>query len=79
MHWTELINLSKNGVCEPPFKEGFSEKGLWESLINGMKLDLLDLFSHSQGVKRAVKFTTEASKSVCGINARHINCKSILS
>ena len=47
MHWTQLINLSQNGVYESPFIEGFSENELWESLMNGTKLDLP---SHSQCV-----------------------------
>ena len=71
MHWTQLVNLSQNGVCEPPFTEGFSENELRESLMNGTKLDLSDLPSHSQCVERAVKLTTEASQSVYGFEARH--------
>ena len=49
----------------------FSESELQESLLNGTKLDLPDLPSHSQAMERAVKLTTEASQTVYGFEARH--------
>ena len=55
----------------------FSESELRESLLNGTKLDLPDLPSHSQAKERAVKLTTETSQTVYGFEARlqHINAK----
>ena len=49
----------------------FSESELRESLLNGTKLDLPDLPSHSQAMERAAKLTTEASQTVYGFEARH--------
>ena len=51
--------------------EDYSESELRESLLNGTKLDLTDLSSHSQAVERAVKLTTEASQTLYGFEARH--------
>ena len=51
--------------------EDFSESELREQLLNGNKLDLPDLPSHSQAMERAVKLTTEASTTVYGFEARH--------
>ena len=44
---------------------------LRESLLNGTKLDLPDLPSHSQAMEWAVKLTMEASQTVYGFEARH--------
>ena len=57
--------------------EDFSESELRESLLNGTKLDLPDLTSHSQATERAVKLTTEASQTVYGFEVRyqHITAK----
>ena len=49
----------------------FSESELRESLLNGNKLYLPDLPSHSQAMERTVKLTTEASQTVHGFEARH--------
>ena len=49
----------------------FFEFELQESLLNGTKLDLPDLPSHSQAMEWAVKLTTEASQTVYGFEARH--------
>ena len=49
----------------------FSESELRESLLNGTKLDLPDLPSHSQAMEQAVKLTTEASQTVYGFEASH--------
>ena len=43
----------------------------FESLLNGTKLDLPDLPSHSQAMEWGVKLTTEASQTVYGFEARH--------
>ena len=51
--------------------KGFSESELRESLLNGTKLDLPDLLSHSQAMERAVKLITEASQTVYRFEARH--------
>ena len=51
--------------------EDFSESEFRESLLNGTKLDLPDLPSHSQAMERAVKLTTETSQIVYGFEARH--------
>ena len=51
--------------------EDYSESELREMLLNGTKLDLPDLPSHSQAVEWAVKLTTEASQTVYGFEARH--------
>ena len=51
--------------------EDFSESELRESLLNGTKLDLPDLPSHSQAMEWSVKLTTEASQTVYGFEARH--------
>lgn len=69
-HWSQLIDLSQNGICEPGFTEEFLDNEL-ESSKSGIKLELPDLPSHSQSVERAVKLTTSASQSVYGIEARH--------
>ena len=71
VHWTDLIDLSVNGVCEPPLTLDFSDDELQNSLLTGEKINLTDFPSHSQGVKRAVKLVTEASQSVYGFEARH--------
>ena len=70
-HWAQLIDLTLCGIFEPPMMEDFSESELRESLLNGTKLDLPDLPSHSQAMERAVKLTTEASQTVYGFEARH--------
>ena len=51
--------------------EDFSESELRELLLNGTKLDLPDLPSHSQAIERTVKLTTEASQTLYGFEARH--------
>ena len=71
MHLTQLINVSQNGVCEPPFIECFSENEHGESLMNGTKLDLPDLPFHVLGNDRAVKLTKEAFKSVYSFEGKH--------
>ena len=70
-HWTQLIDLTLCGIFEPPMMEAFSESELRESLLNGTKLDLPDLPSHSQAMERAVKLSTEASQTVHCFEARH--------
>ena len=70
-HWTQLIDLTLCGIFEPPMTKDFSESKLRESLLNGTKLDLQDLPSHSQAMEWAVKLTTEASQTVYGFEARH--------
>ena len=71
VQWTDLIDLSVNGVCEPLLTLDFSVDELQNSLLTGEKINLPDFPSHSQGVKRAVKLVTEASQSVYGFEARH--------
>ena len=71
MHWTDLIYLSVNGVCEPPLTLDFSDNELQNSLLTGEKINLPDFPSHSQGVERAVKLVTEAFQSMYGFEARH--------
>ena len=71
VHWTDLIDLSVNGVCEPPLTLDFSDNELHNSLLTGEKINLPDFPSHSQGVERAVKLVTEASQSVYGFVAGH--------
>ena len=71
VHWTDLIDLSVNEVCEPPLTLDFSDDELQNSLLTGEKIKLPDFPSHSQGVERAVKLVTEASQSVHGFEARH--------
>ena len=56
-----------------------SESELRESLLNGTKLDLPDLPSHSQAMERTVKLTTEASQTVYGFEARHQHIAKVLS
>ena len=70
-HWTQLIYLTLCGIFEPPMMKDFSESELRESLLNGTKLDLLDLPSHSQTIERAAKLTTEALQTVYSFEARH--------
>ena len=57
--------------------EDYSESELRESLLNGTKLDLPDLPSHSPAMERPVKLTMEASQTVYGFEARqqHITAK----
>ena len=71
IHWTDLIDLSVNGVCEPPLTLDFSDNELQNSLLTGEKINLPDFPSHSQGVEWAVMLATKASKSVYGFEARH--------
>ena len=71
VHWTDLIDLSVNGVCEPPLTLDFSDNELQNSLLTGEKINLPDFPSHSQGVEWAVKLVMEASQSVYGFKARH--------
>ena len=71
VHWTDLIDLSVNGVCEPPLTLDFSDNDLQNSLLTGEKINLPDFPSHSQGVERVVKLVTEASQSVYGLVAGH--------
>lgn len=70
-HWSELINLSQHGICEPALTEHFSDSDLQNALENGTELKLPDLPSHSQSVERAVKLTSEASVIACGLESRH--------
>jgi hypothetical protein len=70
-HWSELIDLSQNGICEPALTENLSDDELKEALITEIKLDLPDLPAHSQSVERAVKMVSEASHIVYGLEARH--------
>ena len=51
--------------------EKYFEFELQESLLNGTKLDLPDLPSHSQAIDWAVKLIKEASQTVYGFEARH--------
>ena len=55
VHWTDLIDLSVNGVWEPPLTLDFSDDELQNSLLTGEKINLPDFPSHSQGVERAVR------------------------
>ena len=71
VHWTDLIDLSVNEVCEPPITLDFSDNELQNSLLTGEKIDLPDFPSHSQGVEWALKLVMEASQSVYGFEARH--------
>ena len=71
VHWTDLIDLSVNGVCEPPLTLDFSDNELQNSLLTGEKINLPDFPSHSQGVEWAVKLVTGASQSVYGFEARY--------
>ena len=71
VHWTDLIDLSVNGIGEPPLTQDLSYNELHNSLLTGKKIDLPDFPSHSQGVERTVKFVTVASQSVYGFEARH--------
>jgi hypothetical protein len=70
-HWSELIDLSQDGICEPALTEHFSDRDLRDALENGTELKLPDLPSHSQSVERAVKLTSEASANVYGQESRH--------
>ena len=60
----DTIDLTWFGIFERPILKDFYESELRESLLNGIKRDLLDLPSHSQAMKRAVKLTMEASQTV---------------
>ena len=71
VHWTDLIDLSVNGVCKPPLTLNFSDNELQNSLLTGEKINLPGFPSHSQGVEWAVKLVTEASQSVYGFVAGH--------
>ena len=71
VHGTDLIDLSVNGVGEPPLTLDFSDDELQNSLLTGEKINLPDFPSHSQGVERAVKLLMEASQSVYGFEVRH--------
>ena len=73
VHWTDLIDLSVNGVCEPPLTLDFSDNELQNSLLTSEKINLPDFPSHSQGVEWAVKLVTKASQSVYGFEARHLH------
>ena len=53
----------------------FSEFELWESLLNGTKLDLPDLPLHSQAMEWTVKLTTEASQTGFEARPQHITAK----
>ena len=71
-HWSKLINLSESGIAEPALmSEGFTNQNLEDALMNGTKLELPDLPSHSQSVERAVKLTSEAAHFVYGLESRH--------
>ena len=67
----DTIDLTLCGIFEPPMMKDFSESELRKSLFNGTELDLSDLPSHSQALKRAVKLTKEASQTVYGFEARY--------
>ena len=71
VHWTDLIDLSVNGVCEQPLTLDFSDNELHNSLLTGEKINFPGFPSHSQGVERAVKLVTEAFQSMYGFEARH--------
>ena len=58
-HWSRLISLSESGICELALTENFSDQELQDALLNGTKLDLPELPSHSQSVERAVKLTSD--------------------
>ena len=70
-HWTDLFDLSVNGVCKPPLTLDISDDELQNSLLTGEKINFPDFPSHSQGVERAVKLVTEASQSMYGFEVRH--------
>ena len=71
VHWTDLIDLSVNGVSKPPLTLDFSDDELQNSLLTGEKINLPDFPSHSQGGERAVKLVTETSQYVYGFEARY--------
>ncbi|XP_065659644.1 uncharacterized protein LOC136083793 [Hydra vulgaris] len=70
-HWSDLVDLSQTGICEPAFTEHILSQHLQESLLNGTKFELPVLPSHTQSLERAVKMTSEACHTVYGIEARH--------
>ena len=70
-HWTDIIDLTQPGICEPALTEELTEEDLQEALRSGTKIDLPDFPCHSQSVERAVKLTSEASHKVYGQEARH--------
>ena len=78
-HWSELISLSQSGICEPAITEHIPDQVLQEALLNGSKVELPDLPSHSQSVEQAVKLTSEASHTVYGLEARqnHIIARTV--
>ena len=39
VHWTDLIDLSVNGVCELPLTLDFSDNELQNSLLTGEKIN----------------------------------------
>ena len=71
VYWTDLIDLSVNGVYEPPLTQAFSDNESQNSLLTGEKIDLPDSPSHSQGAERAVKLLMEFSQSMYDFKARH--------
>ena len=71
VHLIDLIDLSVNGVGEPPLTLDLSDNELQNSFLTGQKIDLPDFPSHSQGVEQAVKLVMEPSQSVYGFEARH--------
>lgn len=64
LNWSELCNLSQNGICKPATNDKSSEYEIQTFLINDRKIELPDFSTHSQNVKRAVKLKSEASHAV---------------
>ena len=80
IHWLELISLSQSGIWEPDLTENISDQALQEALLNGSKLVLPDLPSHSQSVERAVKLRSVAAHTLYGLEEarqNHIIAKAV--
>lgn len=75
-HWGDLLgDLDPSTLTEPPITRKITDETVDEFLINGNRVCLKQLPSHSQSVERSVKLVSEASKSCYGQENRH---KSIL-
>ena len=77
----EMIDWSKNVITEPPLFKNIPLQDIKEMASTGRSFEfgpLQKLPCHTQAVERHVKIITEASKHVCGNDARDGYIRSIL-
>lgn len=70
-HYTNLIDWNKTTITEPPLTKNLNYDQLMEIVTNPKKTSIFKMPCHTQSVERGVKLVSEASRNICGPEARH--------